>query len=794
MKSLIANLWRRGWARNATGSFLILAIVGLALSFGVLRPIDDLFNGWRFDTVRSEASKGLVIVEIDSRSLSRAETWPWERERYADVIDGLLSAGATLVAIDVDFSAASDAQSDAALAEVISRHPGQVTLGSFRQMDSYGAGEGRVVQNLPIPMLMRDALVASVNVPVDEDGEVRRYEYQSPSGQRASLAANLAGVTREGEFAIDYGIDRRTLPHLSFDDVLNDRFDPRSIEGRVVLIGATALELGDEFATPVGLLPGVVIHGLAYESIASGRTLLTLHPGAMLALCVALGLLLLPRRDGRRLRDLMVRHFVVGAAIVALPLVLQWATPVSIDVAALFATQILFGVWATRSELVRRGREIVAEREAGLRRLALHHAETQLPNRRALIEWIEAGPQTGQVVFAVGIERYAEMRGVIGYNVTSLVMRELAARLSSLGGTTQVAHISSSVLAFARTDLSADAFDGLLNRLRRLETNFQIEGHSVDVFLRIGIAIVDTAGTSPTELVERATRALDRAGSSVDRVCIYDAATFGSADNNLALMTEMIHALGRNEITLHYQPKMQTADGQISSVEALCRWHHPQRGFVPPDLFIPIAEQTGQIRQLTEWSILRAIQDQIRLRAAGHDVTIALNISGWLLADDAFRAKVIQFASAVDADLCLEITETAVIDNPDKARSAIAAFRDVGLKISIDDYGSGLSSLAYLKLLNADELKIDRSLVSELAESQRDRLIMKSTIDLAHSLGMSVVAEGVETEEIAACLSLLGCDSIQGYWLSRPLPLDALGTFLDDHMARSLDAPLKQAS
>ncbi|OYW41499.1 MAG: hypothetical protein B7Z42_00215 [Brevundimonas sp. 12-68-7] len=794
MKTLVTTLWRRGWVRNAIGSSLILAAVGLALWFGALRPIDDLFNGWRFDNVRSEASKGLVIVEIDSRSLSRAETWPWERERYAEAIDRLLGAGATLVAIDVDFSAASDAESDAALAGMISRYPGQVTLGSFRQMDSYGAGESRVVQNLPIPMLMRDALIASVNVPVDEDGEVRRYGYRSSMGQRASLAANLAGVTREGEFAIDFGIDRRTLPHLSFDDVLNDRFDPRSVEGRVILIGATALELGDEFATPVGLLPGVVIHGLAYESIVAGRTLMTLHPGAILILCLGLGLLLLPRRDGRRLRDLMVRHVIVGGGIVAIPLVLQQATPVSIDIAALLGTQVLFGVWAARSELMRRGREIVAEREAGLRRLALHHAETQLPNRRALIEWIEAGPQTGQVVFAVGIERYAEMRGVVGYNVTNLVMRELAARLSSLGEPAQVAHISSSVLAFARTDLSPDAFDALLNRLRRLETNFQIEGHSVDVFLRTGIATADAVGTSPTELVERATRALDRAGGAVDRVCVYDEATFASADNNLALMTEMIDALGRNEISLHYQPKMQTADGQVTSVEALCRWHHPIRGFVPPDLFIPIAEQTGQIRALTEWSILRAIQDQIRLRASGHDVTIALNISGRLLADDAFKDKVIQFASAVDADLCLEITETAVIDNPDKARSAIAAFRAVGLKISIDDYGSGLSSLAYLKLLNADELKIDRSLVTELADSQRDRLIMKSTIDLAHSLGMSVVAEGVETEAIVACLSLLGCDVIQGYWLSRPLPLVALATFLDEHAATSLDTPLRQAS
>lgn len=776
------KLWKQVWARNLTGSALILVSIALASWLGLLRPIDDVFNGLRFHLVERPASQGLVIVEIDSHSLEQAGVWPWERERYAQAIDRLTQSGASLVAFDVDFSAASDPESDAALATAISRNPGKVTLGAFLQLSSQGGQDQRVVQNLPLPMFRQDALIASVNVPVDSDGEVRRYSYASPTGERASLAANLAGVARQGDFAVDFGLDHATIPHLRFDDVLKGKFDPALVEGRVVLIGATALELGDEFATPIGLLPGVVIHGLAYESMVSGRALHTLPLVIQLLLCFVLGLSLLPQRDGRSLQGLLIRHAITAISIAVFPVLIQAVTPVTINVAALFGTQMLFGIWATRSELARRGRAIIETREAGLRHMALHHAETELPNRRALIAQLESGDRSSgvTVVVTVGIDRHSEMRGVIGYNVTNLVIKELAYRLSAFSGSPLVAHVSSSVLALYKAGLSADEREALLNRLLRMETHFEVDGHAMDLFLRFGVAVDDDGAIVSTDLVERATLALDRARSSNDRVCLYDPVAFRSAETNLALMTEMTAALGKGEISLHYQPKLTLADGRVAAVEALCRWRRPDGRFVPPDTFIPIAEETGHIRALTEWSIVRAIQDQARLRLQGLDVAIAINISGRLLADEGFREKVLQFASSVDTNLCLEITETAVIDNPEKAKEAIAVFREAGLKISIDDYGSGLSSLAYLKMLNADELKIDRSLVVELTQSQRDRLIMKSTIDLAHSLGMSVVVEGVEDDATAACLSLLGCDTIQGYWLSRPLAFADLSVFLND--------------
>lgn len=782
------RIWRTTWVRCLVGIALIMVAVGTTSGLGWLRPIDDLFDTLRFQSLPSQASGGLTIVEIDARSLEQVGSWPWERERYAVAIDRLMGSGATLVAFDVDFSASSDTASDGALADTIAKYPGQVALGAFVQRESYAAGHSSVIENKPMAAFTRDAIIASVNVPVDEDGEVRRYAYGSPWGPQASVASTLAGISKAGEFAIDYGIDRRTIAHLSFNDVIEGRFDPALVEGRVVLIGATALELGDEFATPVGLLPGVVIHGLAYESIVNGRALMTVNPAALMVLCLGLGLLLLPRRDGRSLPALMLRHGLAVTAIVGLPIVIQGLAPVTVNIAPLLATQILFAVWATQTEMLRRGQAIIREREAGLLHLALHHAATELPNRRALLRRIEATqpPDQGTCVVTVGVERHAEMRGVVGYNVANALIRKLAERLAEITGADCVAHISTSVLAFARADLEACALKDLLDRLQALETNFIVDGHSIDIYLRIGAAQSQGATLSPDVLIERATLALAKAHTTVDRAVVYDEVAFGSPANNLALMTEMLDALKTGDVTLHYQPKMQTSDNVVTSVEALCRWYHPTRGPIPPDIFIPIAEETGQIRALTDWCFIQAIKDQARLRAAGHDITVSLNISGRLLADETFRDKVLEFTSSVETKLCLEITETAVIDNPAKATEAIAAFRNAGIKISIDDYGSGLSSLSYLKLLKADELKVDKALVTEVAQSQRDRLIMKSTIDLAHGLGMSVVAEGVEDDALAACLSLLGCDMIQGYWLSRPLPLIDLITFLSKREAEAL--------
>ena len=296
--------------------------------------------------------------------------------------------------------------------------------------------------------------------------------------------------------------------------------------------------------------------------------------------------------------------------------------------------------------------------------------------------------------------------------------------------------------------------------------------------MRLGVAFASTAGESAQQLLERAAIALDEARRLDKRLAVFDAAQFVDPSLSLALVSEMRHGLKAGDLALYYQPKVAADGGQVVGLEALIRWRHRERGLISPDLFVTAAEESGAIRELTEWTLARALADSARLRGEGYRFVVSVNVSGRLLSDLNFRETTLAAVRGRAHELCLEITETAVIESPAAAAAAIAAFRAAGLKISIDDYGVGLSSLSYLKMIEADELKVDKSLVVQVAESERDRLILKSTVDLAHSLGMVVVAEGVETEAVRAAVAGLGCDTVQGYLVSRALPMEELLAFV----------------
>ena len=245
-------------------------------------------------------------------------------------------------------------------------------------------------------------------------------------------------------------------------------------------------------------------------------------------------------------------------------------------------------------------------------------------------------------------------------------------------------------------------------------------------------------------------------------------------------MSGMLGALGDGAIDLFYQPKFDMRLRKVTGVEALSRWRHPDRGMLPPDLFIPMAEETGHIRTLTEWVFKRAIDVQARLAERGHVVDMSVNVSGRTLGEADFADFALAEAKRAVGGLTIEVTETAVIENPELALAMLNRFAAAGISISIDDFGTGLSSLAYLKRIRGQELKIDKSLVEGVTESQRDALIVRSTIDLAHSLGLKVTAEGIETNDCYSLLSAMGCDLAQGYLIARPMPFADLVAFLAD--------------
>jgi EAL domain-containing protein (putative c-di-GMP-specific phosphodiesterase class I) len=258
---------------------------------------------------------------------------------------------------------------------------------------------------------------------------------------------------------------------------------------------------------------------------------------------------------------------------------------------------------------------------------------------------------------------------------------------------------------------------------------------------------------------------------------IFDPTFDQHGHERLSLMSELRNAIEHNELVLFYQPKVGMATGTLGSVEALVRWRHPQRGMVSPGEFIPFAENTGFIREITRWAIEAALKQRLKWGKDGLPLSISVNISARDLMKTDFPEMVVDLLGRYGASpgwLTLEITESAVMGDPKRALNVLERLHGFGLRLSVDDFGIGYSSLAYLKKLPVSELKIDMSFVRNMDHDKDDETIVRSTIDLGHNMGLTVVAEGVETEAIWNMLGEMGCDVAQGYYLSRPLDADAL--------------------
>lgn len=314
---------------------------------------------------------------------------------------------------------------------------------------------------------------------------------------------------------------------------------------------------------------------------------------------------------------------------------------------------------------------------------------------------------------------------------------------------------------------------------------FDLDGERHHIDLAIGIAAGPPGMLDDIRLAEEAEDALVQSRNE-NQLVLRDLSRSDPMVDKLALKRELKGAIDRGELFLQYQPKVHVRRQEIASAEALVRWRHPTRGLILPSDFIPLAETSRDIDRLTLWTIEQVITDQHYLRADGQEITIFVNISGQLLSNASFVKRACEMVNNAGVPLGFEITETSVIRDPVSAIANLNIFADHGIAIAIDDYGAGLSSLAYLKQLPARELKIDKMFVLQLTSSNRDPLIVRSTIDLAHALEMEVTAEGVETPAALALLSVMGCDMIQGYLISRPIEIGAFRQFLRDHKDAAL--------
>lgn len=418
----------------------------------------------------------------------------------------------------------------------------------------------------------------------------------------------------------------------------------------------------------------------------------------------------------------------------------------------------------------------------------IHQHQQSIDKGDPIAEATQNGAMSWRFLSVVEITNFAALRRLLGAERADGLVFDIADRVLLNIPDVRVAVTGRRTVEFTGDAASFAEIEQQLEALRlTFEIPFDLDGESHRIELCLGAAALPTSQADDLRLIEEAEQAI-RLARTEKRVVMRDLAGETPAFDRQSLIRDLHGAVGRGEMFLQYQPKVHLRRQEITGVEALVRWQHPTRGLIFPGDFIPIAEQAQVIAEMTMWSLGQVIADQRTLAARGHDLTIFVNISGQLLSDPVFVAHACQVVRNGGAKIGFEITETSVIRDPGTAINHLQVFAEMGIPIAIDDYGAGLSSLAYLKQLPANELKIDKMFVIQLTSSNRDPLIVRSTIDLAHALDMEVTAEGVETQAALALLTVMGCDMVQGFLISRPISFDALVPFLDEQRHLSATA------
>jgi diguanylate cyclase (GGDEF)-like protein/PAS domain S-box-containing protein len=897
-------------------SLLAASAVSLLYLAGAFDPLERELTDIRFELASREVSGDLVLVAIDPASLRQLDIWPWPRSYHATVIDRLVEAGATQIALDVDLSSWSTPEADAALREALTQAGGRVILPVFRQKAT-GAVNGRqFVHTAPIPEFRRLTQLASVNTMPEEDGLIRRHATSNywQDGYMPTLPAVLADRTyaQFDIFHIDYGIQPETLPQISYVDVFSGQFDSAMVRGKKVIVGSVAVELGDQFAVPVyKALPGPVVQALAYETLIQDRALYRGAPWLIIAGIFAIALAFGHRLSVWSWRRGLAALVILSASVMTASVMLQNWTPLMLEVTPwILVTVFLYGIALARRidrqeiMLILRGsrlrhsnalmysvvessseailtvsddliiqmanpaaeaifeasdkglagralenffprfREIgdldacvgqgyrsvefechrqdgsifpleatvdamsvdgqnhyvviardVTERHAQqklMEYLALHDNLTGLPNRTLLMDRLDRAILASQrndqplALLLLDLDRFKEINDTLGHAVGDSLLAEVGQILSvPLRQSDTIARLGGDEFAILLPSVSGlgQARD-IAERVARVLTRpFPVEQLTVEVGVSIGVALYPDHGADASELMRGADVAMYVAKRDHLTVAIYDEAKDNHSVRNLSMSGELRQAMDEDELMLFFQPQINIATGELTGVETLLRWDHPRYGMVSPDEFITLAEQTGLIRPLTRWVIGKALRQMDRWQQAGLDFGLSINLSPRNIHEAGLArsiAEVLEKRGLRPELLTLEITENAIMTDPDRALAAIRQLKDCGVRLAIDDFGTGYSSLAYLKNLPVDEIKIDRSFVMHMSDDNNDEVIVRSTIDLAHNLGLSVVAEGIESELHLQTLRDLGCDVGQGFHIGHPLGINEFHQWLEN--------------
>ena len=429
-------------------------------------------------------------------------------------------------------------------------------------------------------------------------------------------------------------------------------------------------------------------------------------------------------------------------------------------------------------------------KRAALEYQVVYDALTGLANRILFYDRLQQNILTGKrlgtffALFIIDLDDFHDINEHYGHYAGDCVLQQVASRISGmLRESDTVARLGGDEFAIMLpTTESADKAHKVAEKLLKiLAEPMELEGQNIELSASMGIAIFPTHGNDVQTLIQHADLAMGAVKGRQDGKTGGHADQFTEKPHKLKLKSDLHQSLEKGELVLHYQPKIEIKSGKMVSVEALVRWQHPEHDLLSPDQFIHLAEQSGFIRPLGLWVTRTALEQCAKWRVDGFPINVSVNLSMANLQDEDLPDQILDVISGCSAKpewLELEITESAVMTDPQRVLKVLDQLSGFGMRLAIDDFGTGYSSLTHLKQLPVDEIKIDKSFVLNMAEDNEDGVIVHAAIDLAHNLGLQVVAEGVVSYKAWCLLSALGCDTAQGYYISRPLTAEQLTRWL----------------
>ena len=752
-RAVPSELWaylRKIWQKPRVRIVFWAALTGLLIGpTGIARPAEDMLRNVRLRLQEKAASGKIVMVLQDNKTLDGLGAIDVNRGDDAEVLSVLFSSGARRVFFDRSFSVRGREKDEEKFIEQLRSHPGQVFLGATPGSDKSGNYAGK----LPLKEYRQYAEVVSLltyyapfnlNVGLPLSSE-------SPIGKIPSLSAKIAGVDGGVDrlYFPDYSIRVWTFPKISYLDVINKKFDSGMFRGKTIIIAPESVAFNDIHYIPGQRIdaPGGYFHAIGAETLTRGfPAQLGWFPPFFLVLMVIVSGL------GRgRVLDIY-RFTALVLVLGAAPFLLDMART-SVDVVPALAVALVAVVRVRNLDRV----ETAGETNYG----------SGLPSVQALRNSSELKPN---ILVALKIRNYGAIIGSFAEHVEAQLASEIVRRIRIGDEGVVVYHEGGMFVWLSNIRSTFDLFENLEGLHRIVQNGIHVGGLDIDLSFNCG---VDSEFDRPVSgRIASAMQSTEEAVRNDELVYQHDSRKH-EAQWEISLLTSLDRAIDNGEVWVAYQPKLDLKTNRVSGAEALVRWTHPERGPISPEKFIRIAEEFHRIERITRFVINEAVKSAVELARMGYDLTMSVNVSAQLLRNPGLPGMILETLGmhGLSADrLILEITETDRLDRTSRTFQMLERLVKSGLRLSIDDFGTGNATIDYLRYLPASEVKIDKVFVSSMEDGKEDYLLVQSIIEMAHSLDRVVVAEGVETATVLEMLKSLRCDIIQGYYVSRPVP------------------------